>query len=223
LVVRLGRWLDLCTKAMGFLPTTKDQRPTTNVKLIVGLGNPGPEYEFTPHNVGFLVVEILADQLNVEVRNRQSRALTARAQIGQEPVVLAKPETYMNLSGLAVGELMEKLEIKPQSDLIVIQDELDFPLGTLRIQRARSSAGHNGIESIIDSLGTNDFLRIRIGVAPEHKPRDGKEYLLSPMRKAQLQALEPVIMDAADAVKIIVTEGPAAAMQKFNRKPEPGE
>jgi PTH1 family peptidyl-tRNA hydrolase len=90
----------------------------------------------------------------------------------------------------------------------------------LRIQRARSSAGHNGIESIIDSLGTKDFLRIRIGVAPEHKPRDGKEYLLAPMRKAQLKALEPVLMDAAEAAKVIVKEGPAVAMQRFNRKPE---
>jgi len=190
------------------------------VKLIVGLGNPGPEYEFTPHNVGFLAIEILADQLNVEVRNRQCRALTARAQIGQEPVVLAKPETYMNLSGLAVGELVEKLEISPEADLIVIQDELDFPLGGFRIQRARSSAGHNGIESIIESLGTNDFLRIRVGVAPEYRPRDGKEYLLSPMRKAQLKVLEPVLIDAADAARMIVIEGPAAAMQRFNRKPE---
>lgn len=190
------------------------------MKLIVGLGNPGPEYEFTPHNVGFLAIEILADELKLEVRNRQCKALTARAQIGQEQVVLAKPETYMNLSGLAVRDLLDKLEIKPETDLIVIQDELDFPLGTLRIQRGRSSAGHNGIESIIDSLGTNDFLRIRVGVAPEHKPRDGKEYLLSPMRKSQLKVLEPVLMDAADAARMIVSEGTAAAMQRFNRKPE---
>jgi PTH1 family peptidyl-tRNA hydrolase len=193
------------------------------VKLIVGLGNPGPEYELTPHNLGFLTIDRLADVLHVEVRNRQCKALTARTQIGQEPVVLAKPETYMNLSGMAVRELLEKLELKPETDLIVIQDELDFPFGTLRVQRARSSAGHNGIESIIDSLGTKDFLRIRIGVAPEHKPRDGKEYLLSPLRKAQLKAIDPILDDAMEAVKIIVKEGPAAAMQQFNRKPEPSE
>jgi PTH1 family peptidyl-tRNA hydrolase len=193
------------------------------VKLIVGLGNPGPEYELTPHNLGFLTIDRLADVLHVEVRNRQCKALTARTQIGQEPVVLAKPETYMNLSGMAVRELLEKLELKPETDLIVIQDELDFPFGTLRVQRARSSAGHNGIESIIDSLGTKDFLRIRIGVAPEHKPRDGKEYLLSPLRKAQLKAIDPILDDAMEAVKIIVKEGPAAAMQHFNRKPEPPE
>jgi PTH1 family peptidyl-tRNA hydrolase len=193
------------------------------VKLIVGLGNPGPEYEFTPHNAGFLAIEILAGQLNVEVRNRQSNSLTARAQIGEQPVVLAKPETYMNLSGLAVGELVRKLGIRPEEDLIVIQDELDFPLGTLRIQRARSSAGHNGIESIIDALGTNDFLRIRIGVAPEAKPRDGRRYLLSPMRKPELKSLDTVLIDAADAARMIVTEGPQRAMQRFNRRPEAGE
>ena len=193
------------------------------MKLIVGLGNPGEDYELTPHNLGFLTIDRLADELKVEVRNRQCKALTARAQIGKEPVVLAKPETYMNLSGMAVRELVEKLEIQPETDLIVIQDELDFPFGTLRVHRARSSAGHNGIESIIASLGTKDFLRIRIGVAPEHKPRDGKEYLLSPMRKAQLKVIDPILDDAVEAVKIIVKEGPAVAMQWFNRKPEPPE
>ena len=192
------------------------------MKLIVGLGNPGPDYEFTPHNVGFLVVDRLAQDLRVEVRNRHSKALTAAAHIGPEPVVLAKPETYMNLSGQAVRGLLEKLELEPERDLIVIQDELDFSFGTMRIQRARSSAGHNGIESIIESLGTKDFLRVRIGVAPEHKPRDGKEYLLSPMRKAQWKALDPVLEDAVEAAKMIVREGPAAAMQRFNRKPESG-
>jgi len=193
------------------------------VKLIVGLGNPGPEYERTPHNLGFLTVDLLANDLHVEVGNRRCKALTARTQIGQEQVVLAKPETYMNLSGLSVRCLVEKLEIRPEADLIVIQDELDFPLGALRIHRARSSAGHNGIESIIDSLGTKDFVRIRIGVAPEYKPRDGKEYLLSPMRKPQLKALDTVLVEAADAAKMIVQEGAAAAMQRFNRKPEPPE
>jgi PTH1 family peptidyl-tRNA hydrolase len=190
------------------------------VKLIVGLGNPGPEYELTPHNLGFRVVDRIADDQKVEIRNRQCRALTARTTIGQEQVVLAKPETFMNLSGVAVRELVSKLEIVPETDLIVLQDELDFSFGTLRVHRNRSSAGHNGIESIIDSLGTKDFLRIRIGVAPEHKVEDGKEYLLSPMRKAQLKVLDPIIVDAAAAAKMIVEEGPAVAMQRFNRKPD---
>ena len=190
------------------------------MKLIVGLGNPGPQYEFTPHNLGFLVVDWLADELKVDVRNRQCRALTARTTIGNEQVVLAKPETYMNLSGDAVRCLVEKLELTPESDLIVVQDELDFPFGTLRVQRNRSSAGHNGIESIIGSIGTKDFVRIRIGVAPEHEVRDGKEYLLAPLSKARLKAISPVVEEAAAAAEMIVKEGPAAAMQKFNRREE---
>jgi len=192
------------------------------VKLIVGLGNPGIEYQFTPHNLGFLAVDRIAGERGVEIRNRQCRALTARIQVGEEQVLLAKPETYMNLSGMSVRELVAEHEAKPESDLIVIQDELDFPLGTLRIHTRRSSAGHNGIESIIGALGTQDFLRIRIGVAPEHKVEDGQRYLLSPFRKAELAMVDGMLDTAAEAVKVILTEGPAAAMNRFNRK-EPDE
>jgi PTH1 family peptidyl-tRNA hydrolase len=190
------------------------------VKLIVGLGNPGDEYRLTPHNLGFLVVDRIAGERGVEIRNRQCRALTARIQVGDEPVLLVKPETYMNLSGLSVRELVAEYEAKPESDLIVIQDELDFPLGTLRIHTRRSSAGHNGIESIIGALGTQDFLRIRIGVAPERRVEDGERYLLSPLRKAELAVVDGILDTAAEAVKVILTEGPAAAMNRFNRKEE---
>jgi peptidyl-tRNA hydrolase, PTH1 family len=188
------------------------------VKLIVGLGNPGIEYQFTPHNVGFLTIDRIAGNLGVEVRNRQSQALTARAVIGGQPVLLAKPETYMNLSGVSVRDLVKNYEAKPDSDLIVIQDELDFPLGTLRIHTRRSSAGHNGIESIIGALKTEDFLRIRIGVAPERKVSDGQSYLLSPLKKKELEVVDSVLDIAAEAVNVILKEGPAAAMNKFNRK-----
>jgi len=188
------------------------------VKLIVGLGNPGIEYQFTPHNLGFLVVDRIASEHRVEIRNRQCRALTARIQVGDEAVLLAKPETYMNLSGLSVRELVAEYEVKPEADLIVIQDELDFPLGTLRIHTRRSSAGHNGIESIIDALDTQDFLRIRIGVAPERKVEDGERYLLAPFRKADLAVVYGMLDTAAEAVKVILTEGAAAAMNRFNRK-----
>jgi len=191
-----------------------------SVKLIVGLGNPGIEYESTPHNLGFLAIDRIANDLGVEVRNRQCRALTARAVMGDEPVLLAKPETFMNLSGDSVRALVAKHEAKPESDLIVIQDELDFPLGTLRIHRQRSSAGHNGIESIIEALGTQDFLRIRIGVAPDRKVEDGRRYLLSPMRKAQLKVVDEMLDTTAEAVTAILKEGPAAAMNRFNRKAE---
>jgi PTH1 family peptidyl-tRNA hydrolase len=190
------------------------------VKLIVGLGNPGEEYELTPHNLGFLVVDRIASDRGVEIRNRQCRALTARIQVGDELVLLAKPETYMNLSGLSVRELVAEYEAKPESDLIVIQDELDFPLGKLRIHTRRSSAGHNGIESIIGALGTQDFLRIRMGVAPERKVEDAQSYLLAPFRKADLKVVDGMIDTAVEVAKVILAEGPAAAMNRFNRKEE---
>jgi len=190
------------------------------VKLIVGLGNPGIEYQFTPHNLGFLAIDRIAERCGVEVRNRQCRSLTAKAVIGSETDLLAKPETFMNLSGLAVRELVDKHEVTPESDLIVLQDELDFPLGIVRLQRNRSSAGHNGIESLIGALGTQDFLRIRMGVAPERKIEDGMSYLLSPFRKAQLKVADEMVEVAAEAVEVILKEGPAAAMNRFNRKPD---
>jgi PTH1 family peptidyl-tRNA hydrolase len=186
------------------------------VKLIVGLGNPGIEYQFTPHNLGFLAVDRIANDQGVEVRNRQCRALTARTKMGDEQVVLAKPETFMNLSGVAVRELVEKLEIRLEEDLIVIYDELDLPLGTLRIRERGSSAGHNGMKSIIGALGTQEFLRIRIGIAPEKK-------ILKPFRKSQLKHVDEALDTAAKAVKVILTEGRAAAMNRFNRKPDPPE
>jgi peptidyl-tRNA hydrolase, PTH1 family len=190
------------------------------MKLIVGLGNPGIEYQFTPHNLGFLAVDGIANEQGVAVRNRQCRALTGRVVIGSETVLLAKPETFMNLSGISVRELVAKHEVRVEEDLIVIQDELDFPLGTLRIHTRRSSAGHNGIESIINALDSQDFLRIRMGVAPDRKVEDGMSYLLSPFRKAQLKVVDEMLEVAADAVKSILTEGAAAAMNRFNRKVE---
>jgi len=188
--------------------------------LVVGLGNPGIEYQFTPHNAGFLAIDRLAEQCGVAVANRRCRALTATTRIAGREVVLAKPETYMNLSGVSVRELVAEYEAKPESDLIVIQDEMDFPLGTLRIHTRRSSAGHNGIESIIGALGTQDFLRIRMGVAPDHKIENGKDYLLSPFRKTQMPVVDEMLDTAAEAVKVILTEGAAAAMNRFNRKEE---
>ena len=190
------------------------------MKLIVGLGNPGIEYQFTPHNLGFLAIDRIAQNLGVDVRNRQCRALTARTVLADQMVLLAKPETFMNLSGLAVKELLREYEAAPESDLVVIQDELDFPLGTLRIHTRRSSAGHNGIESIIGALGSQDFLRIRMGVAPERTVGDGAEYLLSPMKKKDLEVVDGMLDTAEEAVKMILREGPAVAMNRFNRKEE---
>jgi PTH1 family peptidyl-tRNA hydrolase len=193
------------------------------VKLIVGLGNPGIEYQFTPHNLGFLTIDRIANDLGIEVRNRQCRALTARAMIDGEPVVLAKPETYMNLSGLSVAELVAEHQVDVQRDLIVIYDELDLPLGTIRIRQRGSSAGHNGMESILGALGTDEFLRIRLGVAPDHKVVDGVKYLLAPFRKAPEKSIDELIDLGAQAVEVIMKEGPAAAMNRFNRKNDAAE
>ena len=191
------------------------------MKLIVGLGNPGIEYQFTPHNLGFLAIDRIANDCGVEIRNRQCRALTARVTIGAEQVLLAKPETYMNLSGIAVRELLTKHELNPATDVVVIYDELDLPLGTIRIRQRGSSAGHNGMESVIGALDTQEFLRIRLGVTPDGKKvLEGARYLLKPLRKAQLKIVDEVLDRAAEAVKVILTEGPAAAMNRFNRRLE---
>jgi peptidyl-tRNA hydrolase, PTH1 family len=193
------------------------------VKLIVGLGNPGIEYQFTPHNLGFLAVDRIANNLGIEIRNRQCRALTARSVIASEPVVLAKPETFMNLSGLSVRELAAEHQVDVQKDLIVIYDELDLLLGTIRIRQRGSSAGHNGMESILGALGTDEFLRIRLGIGPDRKLTDSVKYVLTPFRKAQLAVVDEVLDTSADAVNVILKEGPAAAMNRFNRKNDAGE
>jgi len=190
------------------------------LKLIVGLGNPGIEYQFTPHNIGFLVLDRLAERLQVQVNNRHCKALTARGRIGEHQVLLAKPETWMNLSGLAVRELVAEHGLDPSKDLIVIWDELDLPMGTLRVRERGSSAGHNGVESIIGSLGTDEFTRVRVGMAPDHPVRDGARYVLGQFKKSQYRQLDELLDRAAEAVEVIVQEGAAPAMNRFNRKPD---
>ena len=193
------------------------------MKLIVGLGNPGIEYQFSPHNLGFLVIDRIADQCGARVSNRYCRALTARTTLDGQEVVLAKPETYMNLSGVSVRELVEKLEIVPEKDLIVLYDELDLPFGTIKVRERGRSAGHNGAESIIGALGTQEFTRIRLGAGPGHPLSDGARYLLAPMKKSQLAEADFMLDAAAEAVKVILKDGVAAAMNRFNRKPEKSE
>lgn len=194
------------------------------MKLIVGLGNPGAEYELTPHNIGYLVIDQLAEDLKAQVSNRHCKALTARTKIGSEEALLAKPETFMNLSGNAVRELLAKYggegELDAAKDLIVVHDELDFELGTIRIKERGSSAGHNGIESIMDALGSDAFIRVRVGVAPDHPVSDGARYVLSAWKKKDLAKVGEMVDQAEAAVKAIVEEGMSAAMNRFNRKPD---
>ena len=193
------------------------------MKLIVGLGNPGIEYQFTPHNMGFLAVDRIAEQCGVRVSNRQCRALTGKAVIADHEVLLAKPETYMNLSGMSVRELVSEYEVDPARDLIVIYDELDLPLGAIRIRQRGRSAGHNGMESIIGALGSDEFVRVRLGIGPDHPVKDGARYVLGQFKKSQYEAVNQELDTAAEAVQVILDEGLAKAMSLYNRRPEPPE
>jgi peptidyl-tRNA hydrolase, PTH1 family len=195
--------------------------------LVVGLGNPGPEYLWTPHNAGFMAIDRIAQQEGVVVQNRRCRAVTATCRIAGRQVVLAKPETFMNLSGLAVAALVQEFEADPGKDLLVIYDELDLTLGTFKIRERGSPAGHNGARSVTAALGNQEWLRLRIGVgldlsaeaiAAVGAKRPGKDYLLSPMRKADLTVLDEVLDRVATAARRILSEGPPAAMNEFNRK-----
>ncbi len=195
----------------------------SSVKLIVGLGNPGIEYQFTPHNLGFLTIDRLAEQLGAQVDNRHCRAVTGKGRIGDQEVILAKPETFMNLSGLSVRELATEYEIQPESDLIVIYDELDLPFGSLRVRQRGSAAGHNGMKSVIGAMDTQEITRIRLGIGPDTPIRDGKSYVLRQLKKSELKLVDELLDSAAEAARVIVTEGVNVAMNRFNRRPETEE
>ena len=189
---------------------------------MVGLGNPGIEYQFTPHNAGFLAVDRIADQNRAAVANRRCRALTAKIQIAGREVILAKPETFMNLSGLSVAALAAEFEIDTARDLLVLYDELDLPLGVVRVRERGSAAGHNGARSISGALRSDEWTRIRIGVGsngePEEAFRRGKDYLLTPLRKKDLATLDEVLDRVAQAVEAVAAKGITAAMNEFNRR-----
>ena len=187
------------------------------MKLIVGLGNPGYRYHLTPHNLGFMAVDRLAEDCGVEIGKSQNQALTAATEIAGEHVVLAKPQTYMNLSGMAVARLLEKYSLPPR-DLLVLVDDVALPLGMLRI-RARGSAGtHNGLKSIIGAIQADDFGRIRMGAEPEHERSDLSTYVLGAFRKADLKIAVEMLDRACEAVRVILKEGIPAAMNRFNQR-----
>ena len=196
--------------------------------LVVGLGNPGIEYQFTPHNAGFLAIDRLAEQGGVTVNNRRCRALTATTRIAGRDVVLAKPETFMNLSGISVQALVKEFDADATRDLIVIYDEVALSLGSLRIRERGSAGGHNGVRSVSAALGSEEWVRIRIGIAPpgdeaaDRARRGRKDYVLTPMRKAQLAILDEVLDRTAKAVEMVLAKGAGPAMNEFNRR-ENGE
>ena len=185
--------------------------------LVAGLGNPGEEYALTPHNLGFLTIDCLAERHGIRVSRRDSKALVGVGEIDGTPVMLAKTQTYMNVSPTTIIPLMEKHSIEP-GRLVVVCDELDLPWMALRIKPKGSAAGHKGVASIIERLGMSDFVRVRLGIHPGHPVKDGAEFVLAPFRRPQIKELDDLVGYAADAVRSIIAEGAEKAMTRFNRR-----
>jgi PTH1 family peptidyl-tRNA hydrolase len=190
--------------------------------LIVGLGNPGPEYAWTPHNLGFLVLDRLAETAGANIDRPEGRSFVAKARLKEQDVLLAKPQTYMNLSGGAVAQLLERFECGPEN-LIVVFDDVALPWGMIRVRERGSAGGHNGMKSIIAALGTMEFPRVRLGVRPERPVADLAAYVLRPMRKADLETAAEMVEAAADAVGVMLRDGVPRAMAQFNRRARPAE
>jgi PTH1 family peptidyl-tRNA hydrolase len=185
--------------------------------LVAGLGNPGPQYELTPHNLGFLTVDRLAERNAIRVVRKEAQALVGLGRIGDAEAVLAKPQTFMNVSGPPVRALLYKYEMGPEN-LLLVYDELALPWMNLRIRPKGSDAGHNGVKSVIRSLGTENFARLRLGIHPGRPVGDGGKFVLEPIRKAQWKDLDELLEQAALAVESIAAEGVEKAMAKFNRR-----
>lgn len=186
--------------------------------LLVGLGNPGPEYEWTPHNFGFLLVAEIARRAGIRLRTHECQALTGRGLWADHPLWLAQPMTYMNLSGASVAQLLAK---QPVSGWLVACDELDLPLGTMRLRQRGSAGSHNGLRSIVASLGTTEFARLRLGIGPDHPVADRVEFVLGRWSKTQQASAGAAVAVAADAVEVVLRQGMARAMSQFNAKPAP--
>ena len=193
------------------------------MRLIVGLGNPGPEYQWSPHNLGFLAVDELANRSSIRVERPEGKALVGLGKVAGEEVILAKPQTYMNLSGVSVRDLLERYELGPE-DLLVMFDERDLPWGMIRIGERGSPGTHNGAKSVTSAVGTQEFARLRLGCGPDHPVADLAAYVLRPMKKAELEVAAEMVATAGDAVEMILSRSIAAAMNKYNRRlPPPPE
>jgi PTH1 family peptidyl-tRNA hydrolase len=202
------------------MPTNK--RPEPQMRVIVGLGNPGIEYAWTPHNLGFLVIDALAEDAGIRVSRPESKSLVGLGEIAGQDVVLAKPQTMMNLSGMAVRELVGRAECEP-SDVIVLCDDIALPWGMLRVRERGTAGGHNGLKSVIGALGTMEFVRVRLGVKPEEMRGDLREYVLRQIRRDEEDLVAEEIEFGVEAVKTILAEGTQVAMNRFNRRVSPDE
>ena len=190
------------------------------MRLIVGLGNPGPEYAWTPHNLGFLGVDAIAERARIRVERPEAKSLVGLGQFAGQKIALAKPHTMMNLSGLAVRDLLERFECGPD-EMVVLYDDVALPWGMLRVRERGSAGSHNGLKSIIGTIGSMDFPRVRMGIQPDHPVGDLAAYVLRPMRKADLESASEMAGQAAEAVELIITQGIAQAMNHFNRRVTP--
>jgi PTH1 family peptidyl-tRNA hydrolase len=214
-MVERGAWI------VGESPEVLDRDPTlhnprSTIRLVVGLGNPGAAYESTPHNLGFQVVDRLAAQAGIRIRRKECLALVGQGVVEGHPVVLAKPQTYMNLSGRSVRMLIEKHELEPR-ELVVVYDDLDLPWMSVRIRGKGSAGGHHGMESVAGEIGTTEFARLRLGIAG-YRVGDGAGFVLAPFRRAQKKELDELLDHAAQAVASMISEGVEKSMARFNRR-----
>jgi PTH1 family peptidyl-tRNA hydrolase len=185
--------------------------------LIVGLGNPGERYEWTRHNLGFMLVDLLARQSNALVKRAECRALVGRAELEGRAVELVKPQTYMNLSGESVACLLRKREgLKPADGLLVVSDDIALPFGSLRLRRGGSSGGQKGLKNIISTLGTDEFARLRVGIKPEHPVSDTAGFVLERFPKGQRDEVEKILERGAEALRAVIRDGIDKAMSQFN-------
>ena len=190
------------------------------MRLIVGLGNPGPEYTWTPHNLGFLGVDAVAERARIRVERPEAKSLVGLGQLAGQEIALAKPHTMMNLSGLAVRDLLERFECGPE-EMVVLYDDVALPWGMLRVRERGSAGSHNGLKSIIGTIGSTEFPRVRMDIQPDHPVGDLAAYVLRPMRKGDLEIAAEMAEQAAEAVELIITRGIADAMNRFNRRVAP--
>lgn len=184
-------------------------------RMVVGLGNPGAEYANTRHNAGFMVVDLLAENLRVSYWKDEAGAKVGAVRFGDEDLVLTKPQTFMNLSGTAVRRLLDAYDVAP-GDLIVVHDDLDLPEETVRVKRGGGHGGHNGLRSLTQALGTGEFVRVRVGIGRPPGRQDPADYVLEPMRREVAERLEAVVPHAAQAVLHVLEHGVESAMQEYN-------
>ncbi|MCK8817029.1 aminoacyl-tRNA hydrolase [Natroniella sulfidigena] len=184
------------------------------MKLVVGLGNPGYKYQFTRHNVGFMVLNLLADEHNLNLKREEKKAIVGKLRVGSEKVILAKPQTFMNNSGQAVRSLADYYNIEFE-DILIVYDDLDLELGRFKIKPKGGHGGHNGIKSIFNHLQTKEFPRLKVGIGrPEH--RSVVDYVLGEFSQQEEKELESVLTTACDAIKVFLTEGLQQAMNQYN-------